>query len=60
MYFIMQNSHSLKEAFDLIKIAYLMSNTDTERLSVGGDWNITLQSRREALHGNPPPPETNS
>ena len=24
--------------------AYLMSNTDTERLIVGGDWNITLQS----------------
>jgi len=24
--------------------AYLMSNTDTERLVVGGDWNITLQS----------------
>lgn len=23
--------------------AYLMSNTDTERLIVGGDWNITLQ-----------------
>ena len=23
---------------------YLMSNTDTERLIVGGDWNITLQS----------------
>jgi len=21
-----------------------MSNTDTERLIVGGDWNITLQS----------------
>ena len=24
--------------------AYLMSNTDTERIIVGGDWNITLQS----------------
>ena len=23
---------------------YLMSDTDTERLIVGGDWNITLQS----------------
>ena len=23
---------------------YLMSNTYTERLIVGGDWNITLQS----------------
>ena len=23
---------------------YVMSNTDTERLIVGGDWNITLQS----------------
>ena len=25
MYFIMQNSHSLKEAFDLILIDYLLS-----------------------------------
>ena len=53
------NDHRKQKEFLQDLSAFLMSNTDTERLIVGGDWNITLQSidKRAAPHGSPPPPE---
>ena len=41
--YVPNDQRKQQQAFFQDPSAYLMSNTDTERLIVGGDWNITLQ-----------------